>query len=139
MDSATTYHEPSIILTRENLHALCGSPHGEGFTNRQLALLGVSLPAKKGWLSALRGRRITVSLYDEIKSACAPRWKNKELLALVKPVSTMQPSSLEAPRQFLANLDEEIAFTRKLDGKDSSAEVALTATRRAFADAYGLA
>lgn len=64
-----------ITLTRENLHALCGSPNGEGFTRKQLDMLGVAWPAKKGWLSALRGKQITQTRYDEIKAACSPKWK----------------------------------------------------------------
>lgn len=77
-----------IALTRDNLHALCGSPCGEGFTRKQLSLLGVAWPPKKGWLSALRGKQITAARYMEIAEACAAKWK-KPVFLPPAPLATM--------------------------------------------------
>ena len=86
---------PDIILTRENIHALCGSPCGEGFTRKQLDLLGVASPPKKGWLSALRGKVITAAKYAEIKAACAKKWKTPPADAARKYVEPKPPHDFD--------------------------------------------
>ncbi|HTL66709.1 MAG TPA: RNase H family protein [Lacunisphaera sp.] len=67
-----------IRLTRENLHALSGSPGANGFTRKQVELLGFSYPPPKGWLSGLIGRDIEQGLYDEVRKAIAAKWKQRK-------------------------------------------------------------
>lgn len=62
-----------IRLTRENLHQLSGSPSQDGFTKRQIELLGFSWPPPKGWLSSLIGTEIERELYERIKLAISAR------------------------------------------------------------------
>lgn len=49
-------------LTRENLHPK-GFVH-QGYNRDQLAVLGVSWPARKGWLSKLVGTEIPDERYE---------------------------------------------------------------------------
>lgn len=62
-----------IRLTRENLHALSGSPSQDGFTRKQIELLGFSWPAPKGWLSSLIGTEIETDLYERVKLAISAK------------------------------------------------------------------
>jgi hypothetical protein len=55
----------NIILTHQNLHAL-GTRNGIGWNRKQLALLGVSWPPQKGWLSKLIGTEIDVDVYKAL-------------------------------------------------------------------------
>lgn len=67
-----------IRLTRENLHQLSGSPSGDGFTKKQLELLGFPWPPPKGWLTSLIGTEIERELYDRVAVAIsAKRLKEK--------------------------------------------------------------
>jgi hypothetical protein len=50
-------------LTRENIHAL--GTKGVGFTNQQLALLGIEANPSRGWISRLVGREIDDSVYAQ--------------------------------------------------------------------------
>lgn len=64
----------TIRLTRENLHMLSGSPGSNGFTKKQVELLGFTWPPKKGWLSSLIGREITLDLYQEVSKHYRHKW-----------------------------------------------------------------
>lgn len=67
-----------IRLTRENLHQLSGSPSGDGFTKKQLELLGFSWPPPKGWLTSLIDSEIDRELYERVAVAIsAKRLKEK--------------------------------------------------------------
>jgi membrane protease subunit (stomatin/prohibitin family) len=55
----------TIILTSENLHAL-GSNNGVGWNRKQLAVLGINWPAKKGWLTGLIGKEISLEKYQTL-------------------------------------------------------------------------
>jgi ribonuclease HI len=73
-----------IRLTRENLHQLSGSPSQDGFTKKQLALLGFPWPPPKGWLTNLIGTEIDRALYDRVGLAIsAKRLKEKSQARLV--------------------------------------------------------
>jgi ribonuclease HI len=75
---------PGLIrLTRENLHELSGSPSKEGFTRRQVELLGFSWPAPKGWLSSLIGKEIEVSHYERVKLAISAKRLQTKLQATI--------------------------------------------------------
>jgi ribonuclease HI len=68
-----------VRLTRENLHALSGSPSQDGFTRKQIKLLGFPYPPPKGWLSSLIGTEIDQALYEEAKLAIsAKRLREKQ-------------------------------------------------------------
>lgn len=58
----------TIILTSENIHMIGTS--GVGFTKQQLKLLGVQLPAKKGWIKDLVGTQIDARNYRKAMSLC---------------------------------------------------------------------
>lgn len=64
-----------ITLTHQNIHALAGSPTGHGFTNAQLRLLGVPLPARRGWVHALVGKEIPLADYEAAKKLIRPKWE----------------------------------------------------------------
>ncbi len=55
-----------MILTSNNLHA--GGRSGVGFNRKQLEVLGVEWPPKKGWLRALVGTEISEEQYAEFLS-----------------------------------------------------------------------
>jgi ribonuclease HI len=67
-----------IRLTRDSLHALSGSPALNGFTRKQIELLGFTYPAPKGWLSSLIGKEIPTKTYEEAKKAIASKWKQRK-------------------------------------------------------------
>ena len=56
----------NIKLTHDNLHAL--GTNGIGFNKKQLSVLGISWPPKKGWLSNLIGTEITDVQYQTLLS-----------------------------------------------------------------------
>ena len=66
----------TIILTRENLHELSGSPGKCGFTRKQVEALGFSWPPKKGWLSSLIGKEISPDEYEHVRSLIRKKWKS---------------------------------------------------------------
>lgn len=72
-----------IRLTRENLHALSGSPSQDGFTRKQIELLGFPYPPPKGWLSSLIGTEIDQAVYEQAKRAIsAKRLREKQQSSL---------------------------------------------------------
>lgn len=76
----------TMKLTRENLHALSGSPGQAGFTRKQIEMLGFDWPPVKGWLTSLIGTEIGDDLYASIKEQCHPKWKgNMSEIRLTKP------------------------------------------------------
>lgn len=64
----------TIRLNRQNIHMLSGSPGGNGFTRKQVELLGFTWPPQKGWLSSLIGKEIPVELYQEVAKHYRPKW-----------------------------------------------------------------
>ena len=70
----------TMILTYDNLHAL-GSLNGVGWNKKQLACIGVSWPASKGWLQNLIGTEIDTCKYEMAMSLRKDRqiaYKSKE-------------------------------------------------------------
>jgi hypothetical protein len=59
--------EPDMKLTRENLHKL--STKADGFTKRQVEMLGFKWPPSKGWLSSLIGTEMSESFFNDVKAA----------------------------------------------------------------------
>jgi len=54
-----------ITLTRNNIHQLATDGAG-GFTRAQIEALGFVWPAKKGWISSLIGKTITIDCYKRV-------------------------------------------------------------------------
>lgn len=93
----------TITLTRENLHALSSTK--DGFKAAQLAALGVPWPPRKGWLSALIGKKIPVSDYAlamERKNTKASEWR-KTSEAVAQMVLTDVVNQRLPQRQLDAN------------------------------------
>ena len=58
-----------IKLTRVLIHSASSHRSGNGFNKKQLALLGITWPPKKGWLSELVGKQIDHETFLQFKSA----------------------------------------------------------------------
>lgn len=52
-----------ITLTSELLHSAASA--NRGWNRKQLAVLGVSWPPQKGWLSALVGRTVSAGVWEQ--------------------------------------------------------------------------
>jgi hypothetical protein len=74
----------TIRLNRQNLHALSGSPGKNGFTKKQVELLGFNqYPPPKGWLTSLIGKEIPLDLYHQVAAQIRQKWQDGHVL---KPI-----------------------------------------------------
>src|ERR1017187_9194056 len=77
---SSTKVKGNMILNREILHEAGRS--GCGFNYHQLKLLGVPLPPKKGWLSALIGTEVSDETWQQVLQFKDRRkWQRREMVA----------------------------------------------------------
>lgn len=94
-------------LTRENLHPK-GFVH-QGYNRHQLAILGVSLPVEKGWLSKLVGKEISETDYAEfVRLGTATRREQKKSHPATRPPRDYPDLfAVESPEDFANELFTE--------------------------------
>lgn len=100
-----------IKLTHKLIHSAGTS--GCGFNTAQLTLLGVSMPPKKGWLSALIGKEIPDDVWAEVmkhKGAKLSKTKRKKILG--KPIPQPTPPK-QSFRDYIKSLEDRIAALEK--------------------------
>jgi len=77
-EKASSVNHGMVRLTYEIIHS-AGSCDGHGFNAKQLKLLGLDWPPRKGWLRLLNGREITEETWARVlalKGMNKSKWKN---------------------------------------------------------------
>jgi hypothetical protein len=105
----------NIKLTHESLHAI-GTSNGVDWNRKQLEILGVSFPPKKGWLKKLIGTEITDVQYQNLimmRNVKQNQSKAKETAKERK----LEPMSQAEQGALLKRLDKKIAKWKEAEYK----------------------
>jgi hypothetical protein len=102
----------TVTLTAELIHSASSHPSGDGFTKEQLAVLGISWPPSKGWLSALIGQTIPLEKFTLFKMGGDEK-RAKNLAKKSVPASARLTKAEEIPVTVLAVM---LAFSEDTKG-----------------------